>query len=115
MAPFEAMKQMYAEAGSKFHAPLVEQFVQAVGIFPTGALVELSSGEVAIVVCHNRVRRLEPRVLVVTDARKNQLELPYELDLMTQPHGPVGSKPIRIDKGLADGEYGLNLAALYAG
>ncbi len=115
MAPFEAMKVMYAEAGSKFHAPLVEQFVQAVGIFPTGALVELSTGEVAVVVCHNRVRRLEPRVLVVTDPAKRQLDVPYELDLMTQPQGVVGGRPIRIDRGLTDGTYGLNLAALYAG
>jgi HD-GYP domain-containing protein (c-di-GMP phosphodiesterase class II) len=115
MAPFEAMKIMYREAGSKFHAPLVEQFVQAVGIFPTGALVELSSGEVAVVVCHNRVRRLEPRVLVVTDAAKKQLDMPFELDLMTQPHGAVGTKPLRISKGLPEGAYGLDLAALYAG
>jgi HD-GYP domain-containing protein (c-di-GMP phosphodiesterase class II) len=115
MAPFEAMKTLYAEANTKFHAPLVEQFVQAVGIFPTGAVVELSTGEVAVVVCHNRVRRLEPRVLVVTDAARKQLSMPFELDLMTQAHGPVGSKPIRIDRGLAEGAYGLNLSALYAG
>jgi HD-GYP domain-containing protein (c-di-GMP phosphodiesterase class II) len=114
MAPFEAMKTMYAEAGGKFHPPLVEQFVQAVGIFPTGALVELSSGEVAVVVCHNRVRRLEPRVLVVTDAAKKPLATPFELDLMTQ-QAALGRKPIRIDRGLADEAYGLNLAALYAG
>jgi HD-GYP domain-containing protein (c-di-GMP phosphodiesterase class II) len=115
MAPFEAMKMMYGEAGTKFHAPLVEQFVQAVGIFPTGALVELSSGEVAIVVCHNRVRRLEPRVLLVTDAAKKQLDVPFEFDLMTQSQPAIGSKPIRIDRGLADGAYGLEMAALYAG
>lgn len=115
MAPFEAMKTLYAEANTKFHAPLVEQFVQAVGIFPTGAVVELSTGEVAVVVCHNRVRRLEPRVLVVTDAAKRQLSMPFELDLMTQAHGPVGSKPVRIDRGIGEGAYGLNLSALYAG
>ena len=115
LAPFKAMKLMYGEAGTKFHAPLVEQFVQALGIFPTGALVELSTGEVAIVVCHNRVRRLEPRVLVVTDAAKKSLAVPYEFDLMTQSQDTLHSKPVRIDKGLADGAYGLDLAALYAG
>jgi HD-GYP domain-containing protein (c-di-GMP phosphodiesterase class II) len=115
MAPFEAMKTMYAEAGTKFHAPLVEQFVQAVGIFPTGALVELSTGEAVVVVCHNRVRRLEPRVLVVTDAAKKLLDRPYEMDLMTQSQGSIDSKPARIDRGLPDGAYGLDLSALYAG
>jgi HD-GYP domain-containing protein (c-di-GMP phosphodiesterase class II) len=115
LAPFDALKAMYAEAGKKFHAPLVEQFVQAVGIFPTGALVELSTGEVAVVVCHNRVRRLEPRVLVVTDRAKRRLDAPYELDLLTQSQSSVDGKPIRIDRGLAEGAYGLDLAALYAG
>ncbi len=114
MAPFDAMKVLYTEAGSKFHAPLVEQFVQAVGIFPTGALVELSTGEVAVVVCHNRVRRLEPRVLVVTDAARDVLDRPYEIDLMMHSQEAVGGKPVRIDRGLADGAYGLNLAELYA-
>ena len=31
------------------HEPLVEQFVQAIGVFPVGSLVELSTGEVAVV------------------------------------------------------------------
>jgi HD-GYP domain-containing protein (c-di-GMP phosphodiesterase class II) len=115
LAPFDAIRVLYAEAGRKFHAPLVEQFVQAVGIFPTGALVELSTGEVAVVVCHNRVRRLEPRVLVVTDRAKRKLEAPYELDLLTQSPASVNGKPIRIDRGLPEGAYGLDLASLYAG
>jgi hypothetical protein len=41
--------------------------------------------------------------------------LPFELDLMTQSQPAVGAKPVRIDRGLADGSYGLDLGSLYAG
>ncbi len=67
---------MYHWAGTSFHEALVEQFVQSVGVFPVGTLVELSSGEVAVVVAQNRVRRLEPKVLMLTWPDKRPLSNP---------------------------------------
>ena len=40
----EALRQLYAWRGGQFHEPLVEQFVQAVGVFPVGSMVELQFG-----------------------------------------------------------------------
>ena len=68
-APQDALMNLYEWSGTSFHEPLVEQFVQAIGVFPVGSLVELSSGEVAVVIAHNRVRRLEPRMLVLLKFR----------------------------------------------
>ena len=48
-----------------FRDTLVDQFVQCIGIYPVGSLVELNSGEVAVVIGQNRVRRLKPRVMVL--------------------------------------------------
>ena len=31
---YDALKILYAQAGTHYHAPLVEQFVQAIGVFP---------------------------------------------------------------------------------
>ncbi|MEZ5728792.1 MAG: HD-GYP domain-containing protein [Burkholderiaceae bacterium] len=70
----DALMNLFEWAGSSFHEPFAEQFVQAVGIFPTGSFVELSTGEVAIVLAHNRVRRLEPKVLVLTWPDKRPLD-----------------------------------------
>jgi hypothetical protein len=69
-APQDALMNLYEWGGSSFDEPLVEQFVQAIGLFPVGSLVELSSGEVAVVLAQNRLRRLEPRVQVLTGADK---------------------------------------------
>ena len=109
---YDALKQLYAEAGSRYHAPLVEQFVQAIGVFPAGSLVELSSGEVATVLAHNRVRRLEPRVLVLTDPQKQPIHEPRPLDLLLQPKAVDGSD-IKIARGLPTGAYGLDLRQFY--
>lgn len=112
-APQDALMNLYEWAGSSFHEPLVEQFVQAVGVFPVGSLVELTSGEVAVVVAHNRVRRLEPRVLVLTWPDKTPLAKPIERDLLT--HAGAGTNRLRIVKGLASGAYGLRMRDYYMG
>jgi HD-GYP domain-containing protein (c-di-GMP phosphodiesterase class II) len=110
-APQDALMNLYEWAGSSFHEPLVEQFVQAVGVFPVGSLAELSSGEVAIVVAHNRVRRLEPRVLVLTWPDKAPLAEPIERDLLSS--SGYSSRRLRIVRGLPSGAHGLKLHDYY--
>ena len=109
---YDALKLLYDECGTRYHPALVEQFVQAIGVFPAGSLVELSSGEVATVLAHNRVRRLEPRVLVLTDPAKKPLYEPMPLDLLLQPKAADGSD-IKIVRGLPAGAHGLDLRQFY--
>ena len=107
-SPFDAMKELFREAGDKLHGPLVEQFVQAISIFPVGSLIELSTGEVAIVLEHNGVRRLEPKILVLTDGEKNLLAQPVSMELMG-----AGAHRRKILRGLADGAYGIDYRDYY--
>ena len=107
LSAFNAMKILSEGAGKIFHEPLVEQFVQAIGLFPVGSLVELSSGEVAAVVSHNKIRRLKPRVLVLTDANKSPLTAPHELNLLVDPDDN-DDEPLRIWRGLPAGAHGVN-------
>lgn len=103
---FDAMKELFRMADGQLHAPLVEEFVQAIGIFPVGSLIQLSTGEVAIVLEHNKVRRLDPKVLVLTKADKSLLEKPMLFDLMRQDLVDDAER-ISILRGLPDGAYGL--------
>ena len=105
---FDAMKELFKEAESKLHAPLVEQFVQAISIFPVGSLIELSTGEAAIVLEHNGVRRLEPKILMLTDGDKEFVAQPYVLELMMP-----SPKRKKILRGLADGAYGIDYRDYY--
>lgn len=102
-APQEAAMNLYEWSGSSFDEALVEQFILAIGLFPVGCLVELSNGQVALVRESNRVRRLEPRVLALTDPDKVVLAAPHEIDLAACP----ADAPLRIARGLAAGAYGL--------
>ena len=106
-SPQDAMMNLFEWAGTSFHEPMVEQFVQAVGVFPVGSLVELSTGEVAIVVERNRARRLEPRVLVLTGPDKIPLPQPVERNLLRQQHR-TGAR-MRIARGLPVGACGLQM------
>jgi hypothetical protein len=61
----------------------VELFIQAVGVFPTGTLVELNTGEVGVVIGQNRFRRLRPMVILILDGQKQVREEFTKIDLLT--------------------------------
>ena len=111
---FDALKELFKEAGTKLHAPLVEEFVQAISIFPVGSMIELSSGEVAVVLEHNKIRRLEPKVLLLTDPDKNLRDKPGMLDLMAQNKNK-DAETMKILRGLPDGAYDIDCRDFYLG
>jgi len=100
-------------SGEFYHAPIVEQFIHAIGIFPVGSMVELSSGEVAVIISHNKVRRLKPRVLIISEQDKKPAKSPTTLDLLHQP--ATYNPPLSILRGLPTGAYGLNPREYYLG
>jgi HD-GYP domain-containing protein (c-di-GMP phosphodiesterase class II) len=112
VSSYEALRSITSWGGDYFHEPLVQQFVSSVGVFPVGSLIELSTGEVAIVVEHSKVRRLKPRVLVVTDADKKPVSYPAMLDLLYNPRRGAEEAAF-IKRGLAPGAYGLDLKDFY--
>ena len=65
---------LYYSRDAQFDGPLVEQLIQCIGIYPVGAIVELHSGEVGIVIARNPMMRLFPRVMVVLDSRRIPLK-----------------------------------------
>ncbi len=112
VSSYEAQRSITGWGGDYFHEPLVQQFVSSMGVFPVGSLIELSSGEVAIVVAHNKVRRLKPRVLVVTGPDKTRSAHPAMLDLLYAPN-VSGEEQVFIKRGLPAGAYGLDLTDFY--
>lgn len=109
----DCLRVLLKARGTLFHAPLVEHFIQMIGLYPVGSLVELSTGEVAAVLSHNRVRRLRPRVLVMIGADGELLPRPMALDLLYQPRDAAGEE-IRIVRGLPVGSHGIKAADMFA-
>ena len=80
----EAAQELIDGKGTLFQDALVEQFIQAIGLFPTGTLVELNTGEVGIVTRQNDTRRLKPEVVVVLDDSKRRKDPLDIVDLCNQ-------------------------------
>jgi HD-GYP domain-containing protein (c-di-GMP phosphodiesterase class II) len=99
LSPSSALSFLYKERGTGYHAELVEQFIQCVGAFPVGSVVELNSGEIGIVITQNLVRRLKPRVMVVLDAAGNPMRPHKILDLDKEPKA-TADEPYRIRRTL---------------
>ena len=81
IAPSKAVARLYELRNIQFQEELVVEFIRAIGLYPTGTLVELSTGEVAVVVEQNFERRLKPKVIVVLDSLKQELAETVLLDL----------------------------------
>lgn len=104
-----ALQQIYRGRNTLFQSELVEQFQACLGVYPTGSLVELSSGEVAVVMMQNRVRRLRPRVLLLTTPDKRMLDDFQPFDLLNQAND---GNAVEIVRSVAVGEYGVDTAGL---
>ena len=99
LSPAKALSIIYKGRGTQFHPALAEQFIQCISIFPVGSVVELNSGDVAVVIAQNMVRRMQPRIMIVKDAKGNPLT-PYKmLDLMKEPKFKP-DEPYRIQRSL---------------
>jgi len=111
MSRSAALQTLYAARDSLFQSELIERFIQCIGAYPTGSLVELSTGEVAMVQAQNRTRQLLPRLLVLTNADKQLAGGFRELDLLAEAN--AGNQGVRIVKTLEPGSFGLDPTELF--
>jgi len=105
---FDAVRELKALDDGAFGGELVELFIQAVGVFPTGSLVELNTGEVGIVIAQNRFRRLRPEVMLILNADKKPCDEFLSVDLLTCDENSNSRQlGLWIIRGLERGAYGI--------
>lgn len=102
---YDAIRVLYKGRGHEFDGTLVDQFIELMGVYPIGTLVELSSGEVAVIIGQNHNARLLPKVSIIRDRNKNPIEeRMVNLKDLTNAEG----KPrFRVKQMLLDGSYGV--------
>jgi len=111
ISPADAVRKLYEWRDIDFHAALVEVFIQALGIYPAGSLVELSTGEVGVVMSEYRARRLRPKVMLILDAEKRLYEEFPTIDLYEVSQTEAGES-INISQSLEPGSYGIDPSEL---
>jgi putative nucleotidyltransferase with HDIG domain len=103
----DAIRILYRNRGQQFDANMVEAFIRMIGVYPPGSLVELSTGEIAIVVATHPGRKLRPRVEILLDADKHPIT-PRVLDLAASP-ADQNQTSTEITRPLPDGAFGVSL------
>lgn len=100
----KALQNIYNLRNKSFQKELVEQFMQCMGVYPTGSLVELSSGEVGAILAQNTQQKLNPKVVLLLDINKQPYKKRKILDLMRQK-----KTQLHISKSLENNAYGVNM------
>ncbi|MFT6388665.1 MAG: hypothetical protein ACJAUP_002048, partial [Cellvibrionaceae bacterium] len=119
-APSRAVSRLYEVRALEFQEDLVVEFIRGIGLYPTGTLVELTTGEVGVVVEQNFERRLKPKVMLLLNSLKHPLKKRQCLDLATdylrkQALIDSGKKhvdeveKIEIVQDLEPGSYGIDV------
>lgn len=112
LSPTDGVAQLYRMIDQEFQKDLVEEFIQAVGIYPAGTLVELSTSETAMVLEQNHERRLRPKVVLLL----NEEKIPYKkykiVDLMKKELTKDG-RQLDITYSLPMGAYGADPTSIY--
>lgn len=65
----DAVRELFSQRDILFDAYLVEEFIQAIGLYPTGSVVTLNDDRLAVVIGQNKAR-LKPKLLILEDDRK---------------------------------------------
>jgi hypothetical protein len=95
--------------GAQMDRNLVRRFVQLLGIYPPGNLVQLSTGEVAVVLRVHAPDPHRPRVRVLLAADGTRLELPFERNLWEpQPEGGADGDLANVISPVDPADYGLD-------
>ena len=106
----EAIKILFACRNTQFDAVLVEKFIECLGIYPIGSLVELHSGEGAVVIGCNKDSRLHPRVTIVLDEHKHNRQ-PLIIDTVNYAES-TGERTIK--RVLDENDFHIDLASVYS-
>jgi HD-GYP domain-containing protein (c-di-GMP phosphodiesterase class II) len=101
-----ALEIIHRFRGTQFDKELALEFILMIGIYPPGSIVELKTGEIAIVLASNPKNRRKPRIMLVRTADKKRIPKYIMLDLDLSPKTDSGVL-FAISKELPDGTFGV--------
>jgi putative nucleotidyltransferase with HDIG domain len=103
-SPHEALKFIYSLRGTHFQAEWVDRFVQSVGIYPPGTLVQLNSEQTAVVMDINQNALHAPLVKLIADPTGMLYSRPKLMDL----NNASEARGLKIKKVLSRDETGID-------
>jgi hypothetical protein len=107
-AAFDVARMLNEMRGQQFDAEVVDQFLRAIGMFPTASVVELSDGTIGLVVEQNRTNALRPKVMLVLDRNHQPLEERKIVELRDLPPDATHANAVWIARGHPHGAFGID-------
>lgn len=104
----DALKNMYEYRNVFFDGELIERFIQCLGIYPVGTVVELGSGEVGVVISVEPDHHLLPKLMLVRDNAKQPVYPPRIINLRHY-RGLAESEKFAVRRVLQPNAYGIDL------
>ncbi|TCS41426.1 HD-GYP domain-containing protein [Reinekea marinisedimentorum] len=101
---FQALRVIFENAGSQFDTQLAKEFIQCIGFYNTGSLVQLESGQIAIVAKSNEDKPLRPKLAVITDEHQKLRSKEMLIDLTNEKY-----RHYHIEKELPNGTAGIDV------
>ena len=103
-----AFKIIHDLAGKKFDVKLSQEFIECIGLYPPGSVVELHNGEIGIVISTNHRHRHLPKVMIVRNAQKHPCQ---ERILNLEKAAAAGFAEQLIKNVLPNGTHGVRVEA----
>lgn len=103
----EALRILYDRRNTYYDSALVLQFIKLMGVYPPGNIVEMSNGEVGIILSAGSRYKLRPKVLLVLD--HNKQPAPKTVVDLAKGATDFFGKPYIVRRIHAEGTYGLNI------
>lgn len=82
-SPAKAIARLYRQRDLKFPEQLVVEFIHLMGMYPIGTLIELNTGEIAIVLEQHAAEKLSPKIALLTNEQQEKLPQPKVIQLGT--------------------------------
>ena len=111
MTPHDALKNMYNWMPGNFDKDLVEIFIRSLGIYPIGTIVELTTGQTAIVSSINENHRLKPTVMLILDKNKQAYATRSIINLSSEMKSDDAIQPL-IKRVLDPDAENINVSAI---
>jgi len=89
MSSLDSLKIINREKGKQFDEEAAQKFVEMIGLYPPGYLIEMTNGEVGIILSHDSGYQLRPKVILILDKDKNP-QPETIINLASYPVDPQG-------------------------
>lgn len=107
----DAIDIMTKICGTHLDSGLTYKFIECLGIYPPGCIVEMSNGEIAIVVEANQKKRLKPKIILLLDEDKKPR--PERMVDLSKMDLDASGQEYRIAKIVRAEDYGIDLNKYY--